>query len=164
MLLFNFFEITVIILDLVRQEPSTSLPPNFQDLIDINRNGDLSIRTPNKPHGPVLVLGTSSRLETIDMALRRAGRFDKEISLGIPDEKARIQILKVVCKDMVLHPNVSLQQIARLTPGYVGSDLCALSREASTSAVNRVFETIVPGQNKDKLSEEETEQEIRNSK
>lgn len=89
------------------------------------------------PAGRVLVIGTSSRVESLDMALRRAGRFDKEIALGIPDEKARIEILEIVCGKMKLNSDICLKQLARLTPGYVGADLYALAREASVSAVNR---------------------------
>ncbi|CAD5211640.1 unnamed protein product [Bursaphelenchus okinawaensis] len=126
-------------------------------------NGAFSIENPNSTRRQVMVMATTSRLESIDMALRRAGRFDKELSLGIPDEKARIEIMKVVCKDMVLNPKVSLKEIARLTPGYVGSDLVALAREASVSAVNRVLETLVPGQHdKRQLTDEEVEREIQN--
>ncbi|TKR71700.1 hypothetical protein L596_019257 [Steinernema carpocapsae] len=92
----------------------------------------------------VLVIGTTNRPEAIETALRRAGRFDKEIALGIPDERARSEILDIVCRGLRVDESVAMNKIARLTPGYVGADLRALAREASMCAVNRIFETIVP--------------------
>jgi ribosome biogenesis ATPase len=109
---------------------------SVQNLARFDTAGDLTINSPSSS-GSVLVVGTSSRVESLDMSLRRAGRFDKEIALGIPDEKARIEILEIVCGKIKLHPNVCLKKLARLTPGYVGADLHALVREASISAVNR---------------------------
>lgn len=69
--------------------------------------------------------------------MRRAGRFDREICLGIPDEKSREQILSVICRDLKLEADFQLSRLARLTPGYVGADLQALIREAAIQAVNR---------------------------
>lgn len=69
--------------------------------------------------------------------MRRAGRFDREICLGIPDREARAKILEVHTKKVVLAPDVSLSTIAFLTPGFVGADLVALIREAATAAVDR---------------------------
>uniref|UniRef100_A0A914XVW6 AAA+ ATPase domain-containing protein n=1 Tax=Plectus sambesii TaxID=2011161 RepID=A0A914XVW6_9BILA len=91
----------------------------------------------------VLVIGATNRPDSLEPALRRAGRFDREIALGIPDEVARIQILKVVCKGLRVDASVDLKHLARLTPGYVGADLAALAREGSMCAVNRIFETVV---------------------
>ena len=71
--------------------------------------------------------------------MRRAGRFDREISLGIPDLAAREKILKVVCKEMNLSPDVDWKYLALNTPGYVGADMLALSSEAGMIAVNRAF-------------------------
>lgn len=90
----------------------------------------------------VLVIGTTSRPDSIETALRRAGRFDKEIALGIPDERARIQILRIVCRGVRLGEDVIIEKLARLTPGYVGADLKALAREASMCAVNRILGTV----------------------
>ncbi|XP_056148445.1 nuclear valosin-containing protein-like isoform X2 [Lampris incognitus] len=87
----------------------------------------------------VLVIGATNRPDSLDPALRRAGRFDREICLGIPDEAARLRILKTLCRKLKLSEDFNYQQLARLTPGYVGADLMALCREAAMSAVNRVF-------------------------
>uniref|UniRef100_A0A8P4K5N5 Nuclear VCP like n=1 Tax=Dicentrarchus labrax TaxID=13489 RepID=A0A8P4K5N5_DICLA len=87
----------------------------------------------------VLVIGATNRPDSLDPALRRAGRFDREICLGIPDEAARLRILKTLCRKLKLPEDFEYQQLARLTPGYVGADLMALCREAAMSAVNRVL-------------------------
>ncbi|VIO92391.1 MUC19, putative [Brugia malayi] len=107
--------------------------------VELNTNSidiDISVRKMHKGNR-VLVIGTTSRVETIDPALRRAGRFDKEIALGIPDKRARSKILEIVCKDLRLDERVILQELARLTPGYVGADLKALSSQAASCAVKR---------------------------
>ncbi|XP_068184402.1 nuclear valosin-containing protein-like isoform X2 [Antennarius striatus] len=87
----------------------------------------------------VLVIGATNRPDSLDPALRRAGRFDREICLGIPDETARLRILKTLCRKLKLPDDFGYQQLARLTPGYVGADLMALCREAAMTAVNRVL-------------------------
>ncbi|KAL6101420.1 nvl [Pungitius sinensis] len=87
----------------------------------------------------VLVIGATNRPDSLDPALRRAGRFDREICLGIPDEAARLRILKTLCRKLKLQEDFDYQQLARLTPGYVGADLMALCREAAMSAVSRVL-------------------------
>ncbi|KAK5604765.1 hypothetical protein CRENBAI_010880 [Crenichthys baileyi] len=95
----------------------------------------------------VLVIGATNRPDSLDPALRRAGRFDREICLGIPDEGARLRILKTLCRKLTLPEDFGYQQLARLTPGYVGADLMALCREAAMAAVNRVLlETRPPPQ------------------
>ncbi|XP_041352372.1 nuclear valosin-containing protein-like [Gigantopelta aegis] len=90
----------------------------------------------------VLVIGATNRPDSLDPALRRAGRFDREISMGIPDESARQRILQVLCKSLRLCEGFDFHQLARNTPGFVGADLMALAREAAMIAVNRVFDTI----------------------
>ncbi|XP_072912325.1 nuclear valosin-containing protein-like isoform X1 [Hemitrygon akajei] len=87
----------------------------------------------------VLVIGATNRPDSLDPALRRAGRFDREICLGIPSEGARKQILQTLCRKMRLSESFDFQELARLTPGYVGADLMALCREAAMSAVNRIL-------------------------
>lgn len=87
----------------------------------------------------VLVIGATNRPDSLDPALRRAGRFDREICLGIPDEAARLRILKTLCRKLKLPDDFDYKQLARLTPGYVGADLMALCREAAMRAVNRVL-------------------------
>ncbi|XP_019877000.2 nuclear valosin-containing protein-like isoform X2 [Aethina tumida] len=90
----------------------------------------------------VLVVGATNRPDSIDPALRRAGRFDREICLGIPDVASRAQILKVLTRGLKLAENFDMEAIAKYTPGYVGADLLSLTREAAMSAVNRVFNEI----------------------
>lgn len=87
----------------------------------------------------VLLIGATNRIESIDTALRRAGRFDKEICLGIPDEKSRQKILEVICRNLRLAPGFDLSLLAKLTPGYVGADLQMLVREAAVQAVNKAL-------------------------
>ncbi|XP_077997403.1 nuclear valosin-containing protein-like [Glandiceps talaboti] len=87
----------------------------------------------------VLVIGATNRADSLEPALRRAGRFDREISLGIPDEQARKRILQVMCKKLKLSEDFNFQYLASQTPGYVGADLMSLCREAAMCAVNRVF-------------------------
>lgn len=87
----------------------------------------------------VLVIGATNRPDSLDPALRRAGRFDREICLGIPDEGARLKILKTLCRKIKLPEEFDYRQLARLTPGFVGADLMALCREAAMSAVNRIL-------------------------
>uniref|UniRef100_A0AAY4F041 AAA+ ATPase domain-containing protein n=1 Tax=Denticeps clupeoides TaxID=299321 RepID=A0AAY4F041_9TELE len=87
----------------------------------------------------VLVIGATNRPDSLDPALRRAGRFDREICLGIPDEGARLRILKTLCRKLRLPEEFDYGLLARLTPGYVGADLMALCREAAMTAVNRVL-------------------------
>jgi len=71
--------------------------------------------------------------------LRRAGRFDREICLGIPNERAREKILRVISKGLKLEVNFDFQFLAKLTPGYVGADLQALVREAAVQAVTEIL-------------------------
>ena len=87
----------------------------------------------------VVVIGATNRPDSLDPALRRAGRFDREIGLGIPDLAARQKILTVLCREMRLQPGTDLARLALLTPGYVGADLTSLTREAGLAAVSRVF-------------------------
>ncbi|GMT14171.1 hypothetical protein PFISCL1PPCAC_5468, partial [Pristionchus fissidentatus] len=111
---------------------------------------------------PVLVIGTTSRIESVDGGLRRAGRFDCEISIGIPDQEARLEILNAQCK-LPLDDTVSLATVAHLTPGYVGADLCALVREAAKCAVNRIFDNLVKREQREafkRLTKEQTKEEL----
>uniref|UniRef100_A0A8B9U6J3 Nuclear valosin-containing protein-like n=1 Tax=Anas zonorhyncha TaxID=75864 RepID=A0A8B9U6J3_9AVES len=87
----------------------------------------------------VLVIGATNRPDSLDPALRRAGRFDREICLGIPDEAAREKILQTLCRKLKLPESFDFLHLARLTPGYVGADLMALCREAAICTVNRVL-------------------------
>ena len=87
----------------------------------------------------VIVIGATNRPDAIDSALRRAGRFDREIALGIPDDDARARILQVMCRNMRVDPECDFAGLTKKTVGYVGADLAALTREAAVIAVNRIF-------------------------
>uniref|UniRef100_K9J312 Nuclear valosin-containing protein-like n=1 Tax=Desmodus rotundus TaxID=9430 RepID=K9J312_DESRO len=87
----------------------------------------------------VLVIGATNRPDSLDPALRRAGRFDREICLGIPDEASRERILQTLCRKLRLPGTSDFRHLAHLTPGFVGADLMALCREAAVCAVNRVL-------------------------
>jgi len=97
-----------------------------------------------KPECQVVVIGATNRPDSLDPALRRAGRFDREIALGIPDTQARRKILEVLCRDLRLSVGTDYARLALLTPGYVGADLTSLTREAAMAAVNRVFGQFCP--------------------
>ena len=90
---------------------------------------------------PVIIIGATNRPDSLDKALRRAGRFDKEIGLGVPDEMARSQILEKMCQRMKLTGNIDFKSLAKITPGYVGADLNSLVAEAGMIGVKRIFET-----------------------
>ncbi|KAJ7535016.1 hypothetical protein O6H91_12G014800 [Diphasiastrum complanatum] len=109
-------------------ELNQPLPPEDQDR---------SIR--GKTIGHVLVIGATNRPEALDPALRRPGRFDREIGLGIPDEIARIQILTVLAKNLRLEGSFDFGEIAKCTPGFVGADLAALTKEAASVAIKRIL-------------------------
>ncbi|XP_066237038.1 nuclear valosin-containing protein-like isoform X3 [Saccopteryx leptura] len=87
----------------------------------------------------VLVIGATNRPDSLDPALRRAGRFDQEICLGIPDEASRERILQTLCRKLRLPEAFHFRHLAHLTPGFVGADLMALCREAAMCAVSRVL-------------------------
>ncbi|KAI9481670.1 MAG: P-loop containing nucleoside triphosphate hydrolase protein [Benjaminiella poitrasii] len=88
---------------------------------------------------PVMIIGATNRPDSLDAALRRAGRFDREISMGVPDEKAREKILAVLATKLRLSGDFDFAELARATPGYVGADLQALVTTAGVIAVKRIF-------------------------
>ncbi|GMH98956.1 hypothetical protein TrST_g10971 [Triparma strigata] len=88
---------------------------------------------------PVMVIGATNRPDSIDSALRRAGRFDREIGMGVPDEEGRKGILKSMTEGMRLEGEFDFNIIARKTPGYVGADIRSLTKEAAVVAINRIF-------------------------
>jgi transitional endoplasmic reticulum ATPase len=87
--------------------------------------------------GQVVVIGATNRVDAIDAALRRPGRFDREIEIGVPSELDRIEILKIHTRGMPLSEDVSLDVLAQQTHGFVGADLAALAREAAIRALRR---------------------------
>ena len=87
--------------------------------------------------GQVVVIGATNRVDAIDAALRRPGRFDREIEIGVPAESDRIEILKIHTRGMPLAEDVSLDTLSQQTHGFVGADLAALAREAAIRALRR---------------------------
>jgi transitional endoplasmic reticulum ATPase len=91
--------------------------------------------------GKVVVIGATNRPNALDPALRRPGRFDREIEIGIPDVEARHEILMIHTRGMPLE-DVDLQQVAELTHGFTGADLAALAKEAAMRAIRKVLPQI----------------------
>jgi transitional endoplasmic reticulum ATPase len=87
----------------------------------------------------LVVIAATNRPEAIDEALRRPGRFDREIVVGVPDERGRREILGIHTRGMPLGDRVDLDELARTTYGFVGADLAALTREAAIEAVRRIM-------------------------
>ncbi len=92
--------------------------------------------------GQVLVIGATNIPNTLDPALRRPGRFDREIEIGIPDAKSRLEIIHVHSRGMPLAKDVDLQRLAQITHGFVGADLEALCREAAMACLRIIFPNI----------------------
>ena len=87
----------------------------------------------------LVVIAATNRPDAIDEALRRPGRFDREIVIGVPDEAGRREILAIHTRGMPLGTGVDLQELARVTHGFVGADIAALAREAAIEAVRRIM-------------------------
>ncbi|MEM2783506.1 MAG: CDC48 family AAA ATPase, partial [Nitrososphaerota archaeon] len=92
--------------------------------------------------GQVIVIGATNRIEAIDPALRRPGRFDREIEIGIPSKNDRKEILQIHTRGMPLSSDVNLDTLAEITKGYTGADLAALCREAAMKCIRRVLPNI----------------------
>ena len=95
-----------------------------------------------KKRGKVIVIAATNRPNAIDPALRRGGRFDREIELPVPDRNGRLEILKIHTRNMPMDKAVSLDWLADVTYGYVGADVAALVKEAAMSALRRVLPEI----------------------
>jgi len=95
-----------------------------------------------KGRGNVIVIGATNRPEALDPALRRPGRFDREIEIGIPGMEGRFEILQIHTRGMPLAEDVDLHRVAEITHGYTGADLAALSREAAMKALRRYLPQI----------------------
>lgn len=87
----------------------------------------------------LVVIAATNRPDAIDEALRRPGRFDREIIIGVPDEKGRREILAIHTRGMPLGDKVNLGELAKTTHGFVGADIAALAREAAIDAVRRIM-------------------------
>lgn len=92
--------------------------------------------------GKVIVIGATNIPNVLDPALRRPGRFDREISIPIPDKNGRLEILQIHTRGMPLAEDVDLEKLAEITHGFVGADLEALAREAAMCALRRILPKI----------------------
>lgn len=95
-----------------------------------------------KGRGQVVVIAATNRPNTIDPALRRAGRFDREIDIGVPDEIGRMEILRIHTKNMKLADDVDLEEVAKNSHGSVGSDLKSLCQEAALQCIREKMDLI----------------------
>ncbi|MHA1836062.1 MAG: CDC48 family AAA ATPase, partial [Candidatus Odinarchaeia archaeon] len=95
-----------------------------------------------KGRGKVIVIGATNRPNALDPALRRPGRFDREIVIGVPDTKARKEILEVHTRGMPLADDVKIDKLAEITHGFVGADLAAYCREAAINALRKILPKI----------------------
>ncbi|VVB57958.1 VCP-like ATPase [Candidatus Anstonella stagnisolia] len=95
-----------------------------------------------KGRGQVIVIGATNRPNSIDPALRRPGRFDREIEIGVPDRNARKEILLIHSRQMPLEKDVSLDELANITHGYTGADLSSLAKEAAMKCLRRILPEI----------------------
>ncbi len=111
----------------------------------------------------VIVIGATNRVDAVDPALRRPGRFDREIEIRIPDQPGRREVLQIHTRGMPLGKDVELDKIAELTHGYTGSDIAALAREAALAALRRLMPTInleektIPAEKLEKLVVDEND-------
>ena len=95
-----------------------------------------------KGRGHVVVLAATNRPNSIDPALRRFGRFDRELDIGVPDEVGRMEILRIHTKNMKLAEDVDLAEVAKSTHGYVGADMAALCTEAALQCIREKMDLI----------------------
>ena len=101
-----------------------------------------------KTRGKVVVIGATNRPNSLDPALRRPGRFDREVEINVPDKEGRLSILKIHTRNMPLTKDVNLNDLAAITHGFVGADISALAKEAAMSVLRKLLPKI-------KLKEEE---------
>ncbi|HZD81640.1 MAG TPA: CDC48 family AAA ATPase, partial [Nitrososphaeraceae archaeon] len=102
----------------------------------------LSLMDGMSSRGKVVVIGATNRVNAIDPALRRPGRFDREIEIGVPDRNGRLEILQIHTRGMPLAKDVNLDKLADISHGFVGADLQALAKEAAMRALRRVLPEI----------------------
>merc|ERR1719158_1567616 len=95
-----------------------------------------------KGRGQVVIIGATNRPNTIDQALRRFGRFDRELDIGVPDDNGRLEILRIHTKNMKLATDVKLEEIAANTHGFVGADLAQLCTEAALTCIREKMDLI----------------------
>jgi transitional endoplasmic reticulum ATPase len=92
--------------------------------------------------GRVVVIGATNRVNSLDPALRRPGRFDREVEISVPDKQGRLSILKIHTRNMPLTKNVNLESLAGKTHGFVGADICALTKEAAMIVLRKILPEI----------------------
>ncbi len=92
--------------------------------------------------GRVVVIGATNRVNSIDPALRRPGRFDREVEISVPDKSGRLSILKIHTRNMPLAKNVNLENLAGKTHGFVGADISALTKEAAMIVLRKILPEI----------------------
>ncbi|TFF98507.1 MAG: AAA family ATPase [Promethearchaeota archaeon] len=102
----------------------------------------LSLLDGLRGRGEVIVIGATNRIDSIDEALRRPGRFDREIEFGVPNTKGRKEIFQIHTRGMPLTPDINLQHYANITHGFVGADIMAVCREAAMFALRRILPKI----------------------
>jgi len=90
-------------------------------------------------HGQIIVIGATNISNVLDPALRRPGRFDRELSIPIPDKNSRLEILQIHTRGMPLAEEVDLEKLTEITHGFVGADLGALAREAAMAALRKIL-------------------------
>lgn len=95
----------------------------------------LTLMDGTKSRGHVIVIGATNRPNSIEGALRRFGRFDREIDIGVPDEIGRLEILRIHTKNMKLAEDVDLANISKDTHGFVGADMAQLCTEAALQCI-----------------------------
>eukprot|EP00242_Pyramimonas_sp_CCMP2087_P002073 CAMPEP_0198232326 /NCGR_PEP_ID=MMETSP1445-20131203/115671_1 /TAXON_ID=36898 /ORGANISM="Pyramimonas sp., Strain CCMP2087" /LENGTH=814 /DNA_ID=CAMNT_0043912991 /DNA_START=158 /DNA_END=2602 /DNA_ORIENTATION=+ len=95
-----------------------------------------------KARAHIIVMGATNRPNSIDAALRRFGRFDREIDIGVPDQIGRLEVLRIHTKNMKLDEDVDLEKISKETHGFVGADLAALSTEAAMQCIREKMDVI----------------------
>jgi transitional endoplasmic reticulum ATPase len=102
----------------------------------------LSLMDGMSSRGKVVVIGATNRVNAIDPALRRPGRFDRELELGVPDRGGRLEILQIHTRGMPVAKDVNLEKLADMSHGFVGADLQALAKEAAMRALRRILPEI----------------------
>src|SRR4051794_34077316 len=102
----------------------------------------LSLMDGMSSRGKVVVIGATNRVNAIDPALRRPGRFDREIEIGVPDRNGRLEILQIHTRGMPLDKDVNLEKLADISHGFVGADLQSLSKESAMRALRKVLPEI----------------------
>jgi len=88
-----------------------------------------------KPSSNVVVMAATNRPNQIDPALRRFGRFDRELDIGVPDDEGRLEVLKIKTRNMKLSPDIDLALVAKDTHGFVGADIAQLCMEAALQCI-----------------------------